>query len=83
VNNKASCTDTPYVGETVSFHNTPLSNITVSFQSQVEGGTASQISCTGLTATPPDGSPDAFDDTSETFQDLEPGTYTCTVVVDP
>ena len=83
VNNKASCTDTPYVGETVSFHNTPLSNITVSFQSQVNGGTASQISCTGLTATPPDGSPNAFDDTSETFQDLEPGTYTCTVVVDP
>ncbi|SRR6266511_1458851 len=83
VNNKASCTDTPYVGETVSFHNTPLSNITVSFQSQVNGGTASQISCTGLTATPPDGSPSAFDDTSETFQDLEPGTYTCTVVVDP
>lgn len=83
VNNKASCSDATYVGETVTFHNTPLSNITVSFESQVSGGTASQISCTGLTATPPDGTPGAFDDTSETFTDLEPGTYNCTVVIDP
>ncbi len=83
VDNKASCSDASYVGETVSFHNTPLSNITVSFESQVSGGTAAQISCTGLTATPPDGTPGAFDDTSETFKDLEPGTYNCTVVIDP
>jgi hypothetical protein len=83
VDNKASCTDAPYVGETVAFGNTPLSTITVSFTSQVAGGTAAQISCTGLTATPPDGTPSAFDDTSESFQDLLPGTYTCTVVIDP
>lgn len=83
VDNKASCSDATYVGESVSFHNTPLSDITVSFRSQVTGGTASKISCTGLTATPPDGTPSVFDDTSETFKDLEPGTYTCTVVVDP
>jgi hypothetical protein len=83
VDNKASCSDATYVGETVTFHNTPLSNITVSFESQVSGGTASQISCTGLTATPPDGTPNAFDDTSESFTDLEPGTYNCTVVIDP
>ena len=83
VNNKASCTDTPYVGETVSFGNTPLSTITVSFSSQVPGGTAAQISCTGLSATPPDGTPSAFDDSSEAFQNLLPGTYTCTVVIDP
>ena len=83
VDNKASCGDASYVGESVTFHNTPLSNITVSFESQVSGGTAAQISCTGLTATPPDGTPSAFDDTSETFKNLEPGTYNCTVVVDP
>ncbi|HYU85795.1 MAG TPA: prealbumin-like fold domain-containing protein [Kribbellaceae bacterium] len=83
VDNKATCTDSPYVGETVAFGNTPLSTITVSFTSQVTGGTAAQISCTGLTADPPDGTPDAFDDSSETFKDLLPGTYTCTVVVDP
>jgi Prealbumin-like fold domain len=83
VDNKASCSDATYVGETVTFHNTPLSDITVSFSSQIAGGTAAQISCTGLTATPPDGTPGAFDDTSEAFKDLEPGTYNCTVVVDP
>ena len=83
VDNKASCGDNPYVGETVSFHNTPLSNITVSFESQVPGGTAATIECSELTATPPDGTPNAFDDISETFEDLVPGTYTCTVVVDP
>jgi hypothetical protein len=83
VDNKAACADDPYVGETVSFSNTPLSNITVSFESQVEGGTASRISCTGLTADPADATPNVFDDVSETFKDLEPGTYSCTVVVDP
>jgi hypothetical protein len=83
VDNKASCSDNPYVGETVSFSNTPLSNITVSFESQVPGGTAAQIQCTNLTATPPDGTPSQFNDTSETFKDLEPGTYNCSVVVDP
>jgi Prealbumin-like fold domain len=83
VDNKAACADDPYVGETVSFSNTPLSNITVSFESQVPGGTASKISCTGLTADPADATPNVFDDVSETFKDLEPGTYSCTVVVDP
>jgi hypothetical protein len=67
----------------VSFENIPLSNITVSFESQVAGGTAAKISCTGLTSDPADGTPNAFDDTSETFKNLQPGTYTCTVVVDP
>jgi len=83
VNNAATCAATPYAGETVTFHNTPLSDISVSFSSQVPGGTAAQISCTGLTADPADGTPTAFDDTSEAFKNLEPGTYTCTVVVDP
>ncbi|HKY75496.1 MAG TPA: SpaA isopeptide-forming pilin-related protein, partial [Acidimicrobiia bacterium] len=40
VDNNASCSDDPFGGETVSFKNVPLSDITVSFNSQVEGGTA-------------------------------------------
>jgi hypothetical protein len=37
-----------------------------------------------IASTPADGTPNVFfDDISETFKDLEPGTYTCTVVVDP
>jgi len=79
VNTKATCPG----GTTVSFENTPLSDISVSFSSQVPGGTAAKISCTGLTADPPDGTPDAFDDASKAFKNLKPGTYTCTVVVDP
>ena len=80
VTSEATC---PGGGDPVSFSNTPLTNITVSAESQVDGGTASTIDCTNLTATPPDSTPNAFDDTSETFKDLKPGTYNCTVVVDP
>jgi uncharacterized surface anchored protein len=83
VDNAAFCTNPGYAGESVTFHNTPLSDITVSFTSEITGGTAAKISCTGLATNPPDGTPNVFDDTSETFTGLEPGTYSCTVVVDP
>ncbi len=84
VTKKADCTTTG-IGDaaTVSFVNTPLSDITVSFSSQITNGTAAKIACTGLTATPPDGTPNAFNDTSETFVNLKPGTYNCTVEIDP
>ena len=82
VNNTATCADNPYVGETVSFHNTPLTDLTVSVNSQVTGGTNSKITCS-VAPTPADATPDAFDDTSETAPNLEPGTYTCTIVIDP
>ena len=83
VDNGATCADSPYGGETVSFSNTPLTDLTVSVNSQVAGGTNSKITCTGLSPTPADATPNAFDDISETVNDLEPGTYTCTVVIDP
>jgi hypothetical protein len=83
VDSRAGCSGVPFAGESVTFHNTPLSDVTVSFSSQVPGGTAARIGCAGLTATPPDATPDAFDDGSEAFRNLPPGTYTCTVVVDP
>ena len=76
VDNKASCSDTPYVGETVSFHNTPLTNLTVSVDSQVTGGTSSTIDCVVGSAGP-------GEDITLNVNDLEPGTYTCTVVIDP
>jgi hypothetical protein len=63
---------------TASFSNTPLTNITVSVDSQVDGGTASTIDCVlQSTATGPNG------DGSLTLSNLLPGTYTCTIVVDP
>jgi Prealbumin-like fold domain len=83
VDNVASCLDNPYVGETVSFHNTPLTNVTVSVDSQVDGGTASSIDCgnnrTANTGTNGDG--------SLTVSNLQPTapaiTLTCTITVDP
>jgi hypothetical protein len=61
---------------TVSFSNTPLTNISVIVDSQVPGGTSSTIDCVLNTAGP-------GDDISLSMTDLLPGTYTCTIVVDP
>ena len=84
VDNTAACSDSPYVGETVSFHNTPLTDITTSVNSQVDGGTASTIVCTDSGGnTVASGSTAANGDGSATAPNLEPGTYTCTVVIDP
>jgi prealbumin domain-containing protein len=82
VDNNATCADTTYVGETVSFHNTPLTDITVSVNSQVDGGTSSTVEC-GFVAANPDMTTAANGDGSITKTNLEPGTYTCTIVVDP
>ncbi|HEU0214237.1 MAG TPA: SpaA isopeptide-forming pilin-related protein [Jiangellaceae bacterium] len=63
---------------TVSFSNTPLTDLTVSVNSQVDGGTASTIDCDGVTAsTGPNG------DGSLSRLNLPPGTYNCTIVIDP
>lgn len=78
VDNTATCSGSPYAGESVTFHNTPLTDIKVSVDSQVDGGTSSTIDCDGVTA-----STGTNGDGSLTRTDLEPGTYTCTIVVDP
>jgi hypothetical protein len=78
VDNTASCSDATYVGETVSFHNTPLTDITVLVNSQIDGGTSSTIDCVVAS-----GSTGANGDGSATASDLEPGTYVCTIVIDP
>jgi hypothetical protein len=84
VDNTASCSDNPYVGETVAFYNTPLTDITASVNSQVDGGTASTIVCKDANGnTIASGSTGANGDGSATAFDLEPGTYTCTIVIDP
>jgi hypothetical protein len=78
VDNNATCDDDPFGGEEVAFHNTPLTNIVITVDSQIDGGTASTIDCDGtVSGTDPNG------DGGQTHNDLEPGTYTCTVVVDP
>jgi Prealbumin-like fold domain len=79
VDNVASCSDNPFVGETVSFLNTPLTDLSVTIDSQVPGGTASTVTCT------PDGPSGSTVNGDGTFSDtnLVPGTYTCTIVIDP
>ncbi|MGX5696504.1 MSCRAMM family protein [Agromyces soli] len=67
---------------TVSFQNMPLTNITVTVDSQVDGGTASTIECTPIDPGA-DAVTDAKGDGSFTLTDREPGTYVCTVEVDP
>jgi hypothetical protein len=84
VDNAATCSGNPYGGESVSFHNTPLTDITTSVNSQIDGGTASTITCVDSDGnTVASGSTGANGDGSATASDLEPDTYTCTVVVDP
>jgi hypothetical protein len=90
VDNNAKCSDATYVGESISFDDTPLSKIQVIFTSLAGAGvTNASIVCqdstpTVVPAVSENGDPDpAYDDTDETFTNLVPGTYTCTVVVDP
>jgi hypothetical protein len=70
-------------GNGVSFSNTPLTNVTVSVDSQVDGGTSSTIDCgpAGDTTTGPDG------DGSLVVNDLLPtapdATLVCTITIDP
>jgi Prealbumin-like fold domain len=63
---------------TFSATDTPLSQITVSFHSKVAGATSATIQCTGDAS-----AQDLPDGTPRTLDDLVPGTYTCTVVIDP
>ena len=68
----------------VSFSNTPLTDISTSVDSQVDGGTASTIECKDANGdTVASGSTGANGDGSATAPNLAPGTYTCTVVIDP
>ena len=87
VDNAGGCSDNPYGGETVAFSNTPLTDVTVTIDSQIAGGTDTQVECNldGETDTPPDDldTADATGDGTLTATGVLPGTYTCTIVVDP
>lgn len=77
VDNTAKCSDSPFGGESVAFGNTPLTNVSISVDSQVPGGTSSTISCD-------DGSSAAAgDDISLNITDAQPKTLVCTIVIDP
>jgi hypothetical protein len=76
--NSASCTASTYVGETVAFHNTPLTDLSITVDSKVVGGTKTSIDCDN----------DALDhalaeDYTESATNLEPQVIECTITVDP
>ncbi len=78
----ASCTSgTP---DGVSFTDSPLTDIAVSATSEVPGVTNSTITCVDSSNADVGNSPQGpADPVSVTANGLKPGTYTCTVVVDP
>jgi Prealbumin-like fold domain len=74
--------------ELVPFVNVPLTDFTVSVNSQVAGGTDTAVTCVDAATPTPNtvgtlDTADATGDGSVTVEDLEPGIYTCTINIDP
>lgn len=67
---------------TVPVENQPLTDISIDVAAQVDGATNSTIVCADDGGTVGD-SGAATDPASLDITDLEPGTYTCTIVIDP
>ena len=64
----------------VSFKNMPLTDVSISVNSQVDGGTASTVDCNNNDL---DGSTGANGDGTFSTTNQEPQTITCTIVIDP
>jgi len=83
VDNNATCTDNPYVGETTSFTDTPTADIQVNFRDGGSGETSGTISCDNTTGTGSDTAASGWD-TSRTVTGVHaPTTIHCTIVIDP
>jgi len=83
VDNNTNCSVSPFAGETVSFRNTPLTDIDVNAAAQDPGATKSDITCVDENDVDVGNSGGFNDPAHADADDLPPGTYTCTVVVDP
>ena len=82
VDHNASCTSgTPNAPPT--FTDTPLTDITATATSEAPGGTKSTITCTDSSNTGIGNSPQTGESAKVTANGLKPGTYTCTIVIDP
>ncbi|GAA1060317.1 MSCRAMM family protein [Agromyces bracchium] len=67
----------------VTFTNMPLTNFTITVDSQIDGGTASTIDCDAAADPPFEATTGANGDGSLTKNNLQPGTYTCVIIIDP
>jgi hypothetical protein len=70
----------PYGGETVSFSNTPLTDVSISVNSQVDGGTATIVDCDNNAL---DGTTGANGDGTFSTTNEEPQVIQCTITIDP
>jgi hypothetical protein len=83
VDNNAKCSDSPYVGETASFTDTPTADIQVNFRDGGSKETSGTISCDNTTGTGSN-TPASGWDTSRTVTGIHaPTTVTCTITIDP
>jgi prealbumin domain-containing protein len=83
---QAKCTDSPFGGQSLTFTDTPLTDIGATATSEVAGGTQSTITCTGTSTdgvTNLNSSDGPKGSASVSATGVHPGTYTCTIVVDP
>jgi hypothetical protein len=82
VGTNTDCSGVPSVS--LSFDDTPLTDLSIESKSQVSGGTKSQITCVDASNANIGNSPSGnVEDATVSAPNLEPGTYTCTVVIDP
>jgi Prealbumin-like fold domain len=88
VDNNASCSDATFVGESFSANDTPLSKIYLGWHSLAGiGVTTATIQCTGEASASTftdGGAPPAITKTlGDGSSTLTPGSYQCTVIIDP
>ena len=78
-----TCSGSPQ-GTGAAFLDTPLTDITATATSQVSGGTLSHIKCVNASnVTVAESAAGNTDPASASTTGLKPGTYTCTIVIDP
>lgn len=84
VNVNTTCSGSPQSVSTGAFLDTPLTDISANATSQAADGTKSHITCTdennNVVGESAAGNTDPADASAT---DLKPGTYTCTIVIDP
>ena len=83
VDNNALCSDSPYVGETTSFTDTPTSDIQVRFRDGGSGATSGTITCDNTTGTTSTAGTTGWDATTTVTGIHAPTTVHCTIEIDP
>jgi hypothetical protein len=85
VTQNANCSDSTKANAApVGFNDIPLTDLTVNAQAEVGGATNSTVTCTDALNAGIGNSPQGPSDPAKvTANGLKPGTYTCTVVIDP